>query len=109
MISMELSTVQAKDADRAMIRDLMAAYTGPITVITPPPASMKSGEWRGVNQIALPGSSLNTRGQYELAAKVRRLRELSEQGARAASAAKSLKMTVQGVINLAKAHGIKLA
>lgn len=109
MVSLELSMIQEKERDRAMIRDLMAAYTGPITVVTPPPAGMKSGEWRGVNQIALPGSSLNTRDQNELAAKVRRLRDLSEQGARAASAAKSLKMTVQGVINLAKAHGIKLA
>ena len=109
MISMELSTVQAKDSDRAMIRDAMATYTGPITVVTPPPASMKSGEWRGVNQIALPGSSIRSKTENELAVKVRRLRELSEQGARAASAAKSLKMTVQGVINLAKAHGIRLA
>jgi hypothetical protein len=109
MISMELSTVKAKDSDRAMIRDLMAAYTGPINVVTPPPGTNALAEWRGVNQIALPGSSIRSKTENELAAKVRRLRELSEQGARAASAAKSLKMTVQGVINLAKAHGIRLA
>ena len=108
LISMELSTVQAKDADRQMIRDLMATYTGPITVITPPPSGIKSGEWRGVNQIALPGSSLNTRDQNELLAKVGRMRELAAQGAGAVSIAKSLKLSKQGVLNLAKAHGVTL-
>jgi hypothetical protein len=106
---MESSTIQAKERDRAMIRDAMATYTGPINVVTPPPGTNSLAEWRGVNQIALPGSSINSKDQNELAAKVRRLRELSAQGARAAAAAKSLKMTMQGVINLAKAHGIKLA
>ena len=106
---MESSTIQAKERDRQMIREAMATYTGPINVVTPPPGTNALAEWRSVNQIALPGSSINSKDQNELAAKVRRLRELSAQGARAAAAAKSLKMTMQGVINLAKAHGIKLA
>jgi hypothetical protein len=33
MITMESSTIQAKEADRAMIRDAMATYTGPINVV----------------------------------------------------------------------------
>jgi hypothetical protein len=105
---MESSTIQAKEADRAMIRDLMAAYTGPITVITPPPASMKSGEWRGVNQIALSGSSIRSKTENEVLAKVGRMTELVSLGANNASIAKALKMRVAGVVNLAKAHGVAL-
>jgi len=56
MISLELSMIQQKEADRQMIRDLMAEYTGPITVITPQPETNALAEWRGVNQIALPVS-----------------------------------------------------
>ena len=56
MISLELSMIQQKEADRQMIRDLMAEYTGPITVIAPQPETNALAEWRGVNQIALPVS-----------------------------------------------------
>jgi hypothetical protein len=108
MVSMESSTIQAKEADRAMIRDAMATYTGPINVVTPPPGTNALAEWRGVNQIALPGSSLNTRDQNELLAKVGRMRELAAQGAGAVSIAKSLKLSKQGLLNLAKTHGVAL-
>jgi hypothetical protein len=103
MISMELSTVKAKEADRAM-----EEYDGLISVVTPPPASMKSGEWRGVNQIALAGSSINSKDQNELLAKVGRMTELVSLGANNAAIAKALKMRVAGVVNLAKAHGVAL-
>ena len=33
MISLELSMIQEKERDRAMIRDAMATYTGPINVV----------------------------------------------------------------------------
>jgi hypothetical protein len=108
LITMESSTIQAKEADRAMIRDLMATYTGPITVVTPPPGTNALAEWRGVNQIALPGSSINSKDQNELLAKVGRMTELVSLGANNASIAKALKMRVSGVVNLAKAHGVAL-
>lgn len=108
MISLELSSIQAKDSDRAMIREAMSAYTGAINVITPPPAINTSGEWRGSNQIALPGSSLQSKDQNELAAKVRRLRELAAQGAGSVSIAKSLKLSRAGVVELARVNGVDL-
>jgi hypothetical protein len=108
MITMESSTIQAKESDRAMIRDAMATYTGPINVVTPPPGTNALAEWRGVNQIALPGSSLQSKDQNELAAKVRRLRELAAQGAGAVSIAKSLKLSRAGIVELARVNGVAL-
>jgi hypothetical protein len=108
MITMESSTIQAKESDRAMIRDLMATYTGPINVVTPPPGTNALAEWRGVNQIALPGSSINSKDQNELLAKVGRMTELVSLGANNAAIAKALKMREAGVVNLAKAHGVAL-
>ena len=108
MITMESSTIQAKDSDRAMIRDLMASYTGLINVVTPPPGANAPGEWRGVNQIALPGSSIRSKTENEVLAKVGRMSELVSLGANNASIAKALKMRVAGVVNLAKAHGVAL-
>jgi hypothetical protein len=105
---MESSTIQAKESDRAMIRDAMATYTGPINVVTPPPGTNALAEWRGVNQIALPGSSLQSKDQNELAAKVRRLRELAAQGAGAVSIAKSLKLSRAGIVELARVNGVAL-
>jgi hypothetical protein len=91
-----------------MIRDAMATYTGPINVVTPPPGTNALAEWRGVNQIALPGSSLQSKDQNELAAKVRRLRELAAQGAGAVSIAKSLKLSRAGIVELARVNGVAL-
>ena len=108
MISMELSTVKAKESDRAMIRDLMATYTGPVNVVTPPPGTNALAEWRGVNQIALPGSSIRSKTENEVLAKVGRMTELVSLGANNAAIAKALKMRVSGVVNLAKAHGVAL-
>jgi len=54
MISLELSMIQQKEADRQMIRDLMAEYTGAITIVAPQPETDDLAEWRGVNQIAMP-------------------------------------------------------
>jgi len=56
MISLELSMIQQKEADRQMIREAMAEYTGPITVIAPQPETNALAEWRNVNQIAMPVS-----------------------------------------------------
>jgi hypothetical protein len=108
MVSMESSTIQAKEADRAMIRDAMATYTGPINVVTPPPGTNALAEWRGVNQIALPGSSIRSKTENEVLAKVGRMSELVSLGANNASIAKALKIRVAGVVNLAKAHGVAL-
>lgn len=108
MISLELSSIQAKDAERAMIREAMASYTGQINVITPPPTGLQSGQWRGVNQIALPGSSTNSRSENDLLAKVGRMRELVSVGAKKAAIAKALKMRVSGVEELARVHGVEL-
>lgn len=108
MITMESSTIQAKDADRAMIREAMSKYTGPITIVTPPPGTNALAEWRGVNQIALPGSSINSRSENDLLAKVGRMRELAGMGAKKAAIAKALKIRVSGVVELARVHGVEL-
>jgi hypothetical protein len=108
MISLELSMIQLKDADRQMIRDAMSNYTGPITVVEPQPGLNALTEWRGVTQIALPGSSIRSKDQNEVLAKVGRMAELASLGANNAAIAKALKMRVAGVVNLAKAHGVAL-
>jgi hypothetical protein len=105
---MELSTVKAKDSDRAMIREAMSNYTGAITIVTPPPGINALAEWRGVNQIALPGSSIRSKTENEVLAKVRRMTDLVSLGANNRAIARSLKMSVGGVVNLAKAHGVAL-
>jgi hypothetical protein len=108
MITMESSTIQAKESDRAMIREAMSNYTGPINIVTPPPGTNALAEWRGVNQIALPGSSIRSKTENEVLAKVGRISELVSLGANNAAIAKALKMRVAGVVNLAKAHGVAL-
>jgi hypothetical protein len=108
MISLELSMIQQKEADRQMIREAMSNYTGAITIVTPPPGMNALAEWRGVNQIALPGSSIRSKTENELLAKVGRITELVSMGANNRAIAKSLKMSVSGVVNLAKVHGVAL-
>ncbi len=108
MISLELSMVQLKEADRQMIREAMSNYTGPITVVEPQPGLNALTEWRGVTQIALPGSSIRSKTENEVLAKVGRMTDLVSLGANNRAIARSLKMSVAGVVNLAKAHGVAL-
>jgi len=108
MISLELSMIQLKDADRAMIREAMSNYTGAITIVTPQPGTNDLAEWRGVNQIALPGSSIRGKTENSLLAKVGRMTELVSLGASNAAIARALKMRVAGVVNLANANGVDL-
>jgi hypothetical protein len=108
MISLELSLIQLKDADRQMIRDAMSNYTGQITVVEPQPGLNALTEWRGVTQIALPGSSIHSKIENKLLAKLGRLAELASQGANNATIAKALKMSVAGVVDLARVHGLAL-
>lgn len=61
MISLELSMIQLKEADRQMIREAMSSYTGAITIVTPPPRTNALAEWRGVNQIALTGRPIHSK------------------------------------------------
>ena len=42
MLSLELSTIQAKDADRQMLAEAMAKYTGPITIVAEQRTESKS-------------------------------------------------------------------
>ncbi len=108
MISLDLSMIQQKEADRQMIREAMAEYTGAITVIATQPETNALAEWRNVTQISLPGSSIRSKTENDLLAKVGRMTELVSLGANNRAIAKALKMSVAGVLNLARAHGVAL-
>lgn len=103
MLSLELSTIQSKDADRAMIAKAMASYTGEIEQVG---SIMQGGAWSFGNSMTLPGSSTNTRAENREAALVRRISELAEKGAGVTSIAKTMGIDTRKVRNLARDHGV---
>lgn len=103
MISLELSTIQSKDNDRAMIAEAMASYTGEIEQVG---SMMIGGAWSFGNSMTLPGSSTNTRAENRTAAQVRRITELAAKGAGVTSIAKTTGLDTRKIRNLAREHGI---
>lgn len=96
MLSLELSTIQAKDQERAAIREAMASYDGPINVI---PSNLKPVN---TSRFMLPGSPTDSPHLRMVA----RLRDLAAKGARVTAIAKELRIGRQTVRQLARDNGI---
>lgn len=107
MISLELSTIQAKNAERAMLAEAMAAYNGRIQVIDVPVArSYAPHSWRG--DLMLPGSSQATMSQNQDAALTVRIRELVAKGCGITSIKMTLRIDARRIKRLCEAAGIEL-
>lgn len=81
MISLELSSIQYKDAQRAELAQAMAAFTGTIEVV--PGVNFKPvGKYAwNRNDITFPNSSQNTASENRDTAIARRIKELVAKGA----------------------------
>lgn len=107
MISLELSTIQAKDAQRAMLAEAMASFTGQIEQLPGIQAKpIPPHSWRG--DLVLPGSSTNAKQENQDLALARRVRELTEKGAGITAIGHELKVDTRRISRIAADFGIKL-
>lgn len=107
MISLELSTIQAKDEQRAMLAEAMASYSGQIEQLPGIQAKpLPPHSWRG--DLVLPGSSTNTRQENKDLALAKRIRELTEKGAGITAIGHELKVDTRRLTRIAAEYGITL-
>lgn len=108
MITLELSTIQCKDIDRAMIAAAMAEYCGEIEVLGVTQAPIQPGNWRSANGISLPGSSQNSVASNREAALERRILEMIAKGAGMTSMKKTLGTDARLIKRVAERHGVAI-
>lgn len=112
MISNELSTIQAKDAERAAIDLAMAAFSaaGGQVQVTPIKEFKAVGEhvWNR-NDMVLPGSSQNTQKLGTDEALIEKLRELVAKGAGITSIKMTLRIDDRCIKRLADENGITIS
>lgn len=107
MISLELSTIQAKDAERAMLAEAMASFTGRIEVLPGfQSRPVEQAMWR--NGLILPGSSQNTSGENKDRALSVRIAELTEKGAGITAIKLELHVDSRRIKRIAAEYGIPL-
>lgn len=107
MISLELSTIQAKDTQRAMLAEAVARFTGKVEQL--PGAQAKPippHSWRG--DLVLAGTPTTSRQENKDLALARRIRELTDKGAGISAIALELKVDSRRLRRIAIEHGITL-
>lgn len=108
MITLELSTIQEKDHDRAMIAAAMANYCGEIEVVGIIRGTNEAGSWRNANGISLPGSSQNSVTSNREAALERRIIQMIANGAGITSMKKTLGTDARLIYRVAEKHGLTI-
>ena len=107
MISNELSTIQAKDAQRAELALAMASFQGEITVIeTPVVRPEMPGDWR--RTLNLPGSANVSALDRQEAVMIESIREMAGKGLGISAMQKHLKCDPRRVRMLAKRAKIEI-
>lgn len=107
MISNELSTIQHKNAERALLAEAMASFQGQVTVIDAPIVrNAEPQDWR--RTMSLPGSADASVLDAQEARMVEVIRNLAAKGAGITSMQKTLNADVRRIRRLAKAAGITI-
>lgn len=101
MISNELSTIQAKDAQRAELAQAMACFQGQITVIESPVVRAEAAsDWR--RTLNLPGSASVSALDQQEAAMLQTIRALADKGIGISGMQKQLKADPRRIRMLAR-------
>lgn len=111
MISLELSTIQAKNAERAQISDACERFLragGRIERVAGFEVRQLVPHAWNRNDMALPGSSQNTHGQNLDAALAKRIAEIIAQGGGISSMKVTLRVDAARIKRVAKEYGIEI-